>query len=1194
MTQKLLNKAVLGRFLLLGMTTWLLATVSTLSGQDDADLDEDVYELSPFVIDSTGDEGYSATNTLAGTRLNAKLGDVGASISVATQDFIRDIGADDIETLLTYTGGTESVGAFGNFQNANIRENAGQVREERVNARQQQNTRIRGLARADLTKDLFITDAPFDNYNIERITVSRGANAALFGLGSPGGILDATLKKANFNNRVELRTKHDNWGSERYVLDVNRVIIDEKLALRIVGLDEHKEWEMKGAYEDDVRFYANALFKPTDSTTIRATYTTGDITAARPNTSPPGDYVSSWVEAGKPLYDGVTDRYYSSIADWQAGNPIPLEQSNAIFRGTPYPDIFGGGEMTGNGGMRMNVIFPDPNSPNPGGFNGSPEGMQVRVNNQGGNADGWPGGVTTQWLVPQEMRNIWRQPVGMFPSAQGMAADYASFFARPVITDRGMFDYREVLQALPNKQELGNIEHLNLTLEQTFMEGDLGFEVAYDEQEYRDDFVKYSRLNSVNLDMNLTLADGTPNPNVGRAYIGGNAFAEPEKTTRDSMRATAFYKVDFAEKSDGGWLSKLGRHVLTGSWSKQEINYQQETHMSATSSSEWQAFTEGRTGRNIGGLNRIPFISYVSDSLIDIANPSDFNISGVNVIQRAPDYLTDVIAWDAARAQTVDFGATDRANIQTKLDNMVRGTQQFAVREHMEDRANTWTWGGRGAYSEVNSIVGIIQSHFLNDLLVTTFSWRQDDVEIYNYGTIRQPDGDRLHIGFADIPDEATLEISGKTTTSYSIVGHSPEFINEKLPWGMRFSAHYNDSANFDASSFRTDIFGVEIPQQEGTTKDYGFTVYAFDNKVALKVNFYESEQVGASVNPVGRPNNIWRNILNWNTPEEIAATGIPAPPAGFLEAYEFEKDGSVNEVTVREFATDGAGNTLLDANGNPIVEETIILIDNWTARNPQQNAIETAVGKTESEGMEIELVWNPVKNWRIAANVTRAEAIRTNIALAEQQHMEARLPYWLDPNVGGKLWRAGGRQTITRDESGAIIGLTPNNDNLIYDPVEGALHNDVLGFVNSLNGLTIFDGLPAPELREWRYNIVTNYKFDDTFGDLISRFGVGGAVRWESKSFLGTGLKRDPDTGSLVQDLSQRYDGDSNTRVDLWVTYEQDFDKWGISWKSRLGVSDLTSDEGLIPTSANPDGSFGAYRIEPPTTWSWTNTISF
>src|SRR5687768_3529427 len=52
----------------------------------------DVTVLSPYVVDTTQDLGYQATNTLSGTRLNSSLRDAPASISVMTKEFLEDIG----------------------------------------------------------------------------------------------------------------------------------------------------------------------------------------------------------------------------------------------------------------------------------------------------------------------------------------------------------------------------------------------------------------------------------------------------------------------------------------------------------------------------------------------------------------------------------------------------------------------------------------------------------------------------------------------------------------------------------------------------------------------------------------------------------------------------------------------------------------------------------------------------------------------------------------------------------------------------------------------------------------------------------------------------------------------------------------------------------------------------------------------
>ena len=85
--------------------------------QEEEEDEPEVYELSPFVIEEGEIQGYLATTTLAGTRLKTRLADVGAAISVYTEELLRDLGATDSETLLPYALNTESAGVFGNFSN---------------------------------------------------------------------------------------------------------------------------------------------------------------------------------------------------------------------------------------------------------------------------------------------------------------------------------------------------------------------------------------------------------------------------------------------------------------------------------------------------------------------------------------------------------------------------------------------------------------------------------------------------------------------------------------------------------------------------------------------------------------------------------------------------------------------------------------------------------------------------------------------------------------------------------------------------------------------------------------------------------------------------------------------------------------------------------------------------------------------
>jgi outer membrane receptor for ferric coprogen and ferric-rhodotorulic acid len=59
--------------------------------------------LTPFEVSSASDNGYAATETLAGTRLRTELRDIGASLSILTPEFMRDLGVNSFDQALLYT-----------------------------------------------------------------------------------------------------------------------------------------------------------------------------------------------------------------------------------------------------------------------------------------------------------------------------------------------------------------------------------------------------------------------------------------------------------------------------------------------------------------------------------------------------------------------------------------------------------------------------------------------------------------------------------------------------------------------------------------------------------------------------------------------------------------------------------------------------------------------------------------------------------------------------------------------------------------------------------------------------------------------------------------------------------------------------------------------------------------------------------
>src|SRR5690606_35991631 len=102
--------------------------------------------------------------------------------------------------------------------------------------------RIRGLASAENTRGYFVTDIPWDSYIVGRVDVQRGANSILFGLGSPAGIVNASLADASFADEGELEVRFGSYGSRRASASLNHVVIEDTLAIRVAGVWDHEQF----------------------------------------------------------------------------------------------------------------------------------------------------------------------------------------------------------------------------------------------------------------------------------------------------------------------------------------------------------------------------------------------------------------------------------------------------------------------------------------------------------------------------------------------------------------------------------------------------------------------------------------------------------------------------------------------------------------------------------------------------------------------------------------------------------------------------------------------------------------------------------------------------------------------------------------------------------------------------------------
>jgi outer membrane receptor protein involved in Fe transport len=290
----------------------ILQSAGLVSGQQApapvATDDEEPVVLSPFTVDASQDRGYRATSTLAGSRINTNLRDVAASITEVTPEFLSDVAAVDINDVLAYMANTESTFNYTSAPSQGIGGFA-----DNVATNPQTANRVRGMSSATLTRDYFITigdDIGFDSYNVDRITINRGPNSILFGLGDPSGVVNFTPKVAKPNrNSNELSFRYGSHDDMRATADFNRVLIPDKLALRVAGLWSDRGFKQQPSYYRDDRVNVMATYKPFEKTTLQASFEKTKLRANSPNAITPLDQITKWIEQGRPTWDPSTQQW---------------------------------------------------------------------------------------------------------------------------------------------------------------------------------------------------------------------------------------------------------------------------------------------------------------------------------------------------------------------------------------------------------------------------------------------------------------------------------------------------------------------------------------------------------------------------------------------------------------------------------------------------------------------------------------------------------------------------------------------------------------------------------------------------------------------------------------------------------------------------------------------------------------------
>ncbi len=762
----------------------------------------DVVALSPFEVAAGSEKGYFAANTLSGTRINSKLEDLGASITVVTKQQMQDFAMLDLNDVFLYEANTEGTG---NYTDLFIDRNG--VAQDNVARDSNNANRVRGIGPANQAFGNFQTGVPIDPAMVDGLEISRGPNSNIWGLGNGSGTVNAIPSAANLQrqiSRLELRT--DNLGGFRTVLDLNRPLIRNKLAVRAMVIHQADEYVRQPSFSRTNRYAGMVTYKPFRSTTLRAAVEHYDNYARRPNAILPRDGISYWQQNGRPTWDAST----WTLTRQGVRTVVPYSTTAATENA-----LFGNGVASAGTELARAIIFVDR-----GAADYWTTGYISGINANGiASPDFHP--------VTGHQRFIETAPP---PRVGPLAPTTVS------ITDRSIYDWSEANISAANwshdktKSYQAQLEHFFINTPRHVLAAQLGFRREESRRQSRS-FIGTSGESPMLVYMDVTqiLPDGRPNPYFLRPYVDA---LEPSSSrsgpVRDEYKSQAVYKLDFSREQ--GRLRWLGEHAFSGYHEyKRSLNMSYPFRDVIVSNHAW--LPAGSARANGATIARANYRYYLGDN------------RGDNVDYGSP-------AWDKLNGQR-NF-TWFNAQLGRWVDEPTTIGEAFVPGNRVS--ANVIKTGG-----------GVMQNHLLGDRLVTTFGRRKDSNFNRNAAqTTLLPDGITPNFNADDVWPSNWFQREGKTKTTGAVARpfRGWSFFDRHAREGSAFTRvasdfvrslnfHYNTANSFVPQTIAQNLNLRQLPNPTSETKDYGVS-FGLAGKLYVKINLYETKQVNSRTGDAG------------------------------------------------------------------------------------------------------------------------------------------------------------------------------------------------------------------------------------------------------------------------------------------------------------------------------------------------------
>jgi iron complex outermembrane receptor protein len=212
---------------------------------------ETVIHLAPFEVSTTIDTGYVASSVVSGTRFNVPIKEIPLGIQVHTEEFIRDLGAVEVDDLIGYSANVYPQGRGDTSPGFNVR----------------------GFNTSFALRNGFRTNAVMGAANIERVEIVKGPQSVLFGQMNPGGVINVITKRPQWQPRHNFSLAVGELSFRQARMDLTGPLgTERKLAYRTIVEHHHHRYDDTFARMERNHLTQSLLLQPLDRVRILVEY----------------------------------------------------------------------------------------------------------------------------------------------------------------------------------------------------------------------------------------------------------------------------------------------------------------------------------------------------------------------------------------------------------------------------------------------------------------------------------------------------------------------------------------------------------------------------------------------------------------------------------------------------------------------------------------------------------------------------------------------------------------------------------------------------------------------------------------------------------------------------------------------------------------------------------------------------------